>query len=237
MKALVSAALLLGSMLVSAPAVMAQAPPPTLTGETLNSSGTATMTTSASCNPDGTSTFTYQTSGIATGPYAGTYTETGTVTLGPQPIKPGVFSAPGGIVTSWTAGFTITSTAPIVATITGSKTLLPPPPGLSPDVVGICEDGTRGIPGFPPFPSQQAANNFFGNQLLGYTATITLSGGEQFRDTGTSRASESVIADAPSATFFIENYVSQQTVTIPLCDENSQGDQIQDDDDQGCVNP
>ena len=117
---------------------------------------------------------------------------------------------------------------------------MPPPAGFSADTVGICEDGTRGIPGAPNFPSQQAANNYFSNQRLGYTATITLATGEQFSDTGTSGASlNSTPSSAANAgtNNFTETYASQQAATIPLCDENSPGDQNQDDDDQGCVNP
>src|SRR4051794_26076238 len=89
----------------------AQAPPPTLTGETLVGGVFAPpgmsslVVTSASCNPSGNSTFTYQASGPAGPPYVGTYTETGTVTIGPQTI-PG--TPPNGLVTSWTANFTIT---------------------------------------------------------------------------------------------------------------------------------
>ena len=237
MKGLAVAGLLLGLTLLSAPAVGAQTAPPTLTGEVLTSSGPTTFTTSATCDPSGTSTFSYQTSGVATGPYPGTYTETGTVTLGPQPIQPGVFSAPGGIVTAWTANFTITSAA---GNVTGTKELLPPPTGFSPDVLGICENGSRGIAGFPNFPPQQAANSYFSNQRLGYTATITLAGGSQYRDSGTSGASlNSTPPDAANVATnnFIENYASQQSVALALCDENSAGDQNQDDDDQGCVNP
>jgi len=219
-------------LLLAAPTASAQVPPPTLTGESLT--GTTTTTTSATCDPGGTSTFSYQTSGVAAGPYNGTFTETGTVTVGPQPIPANTFSAPGGIVMSWTASFTITSATP-AATITGTKSLLPPPPGFSADVVGVCEDGTRGIDGFPHFPPQQFAGNVFSQQLLGYTATITV-GGEQFRDTGTSRAAVSVTVTA-AGTFFLENYTSSQAATIPLCDEDAQINQNQVNNDQGCANP
>src|SRR5919108_5112050 len=96
--------------LIATPAAHAQVQPPTLTFETLT--GTTNTVTSANCNPEGTSTFSYSTSGVAAGPYNGTFTETGTVTVGPQPIPPGTFSAPGGTVLSWDVTFTITSTAP-----------------------------------------------------------------------------------------------------------------------------
>src|SRR5256885_5935224 len=237
MKGLIVAMVFLGVILVSAPGAMAQtAPPLRLTGETLSSAGASTFTTSASCNPNGTSTFSYQTSGAATGPYTGTYTETGTVTVGPQPIVPNTFSAPGGIVTSWTASFTITSPT---GNVTGTKTLLPPPAGFSADTAGICEAGNRGIDGVP-FAPQQAANNYFSHQRLGFTATITLATGAQFSDTGTSGASlNSTPSSAANAgtNNFTAPHASQQAATIPLCDENSPGDQNQDDDDQGCVNP
>lgn len=232
MKRLLVGTILAVPLVFAAPAVSAQVPPPTLTGETLT--GTTTTTTSSDCNPEGTSTFSYATSGIASGPYNGTFTETGTVTIGPQPLVPGVFSAPGGLVTTWTATFTITSTVP-AATITGTKSLVGPPPG--PDVGGTCENGTRGIPGAPPFPNQQFAGNLTSNQLLAYTATITMDGAE-FRDTGTSRAVVSVLPNAtPLATFFGETYTSDQVATVPLCDEDAQNNQDQGGNDQGCANP
>src|SRR5256714_9908597 len=185
MKGLIVATVFLGVILVSAPGAMAQtAPPLRLTGETLSSAGASTFTTSASCNPNGTSTFSYHTSGIATAPYTGTYTETGTVTVGPQPIRPNTFSAPGGVVTSWTASFTITSPT---RNVTGTTTLFPPPAGFSADTAGICEAGDRGIDGFP-FPPQQAANNYFSHQRRGYTAAITVDTRERVRDKGTSPA-------------------------------------------------
>jgi hypothetical protein len=222
------------AFLFAAPSVHAQVPPPTLTGETL--SGTTIATTSASCNPDGTSTFTYQTTGSASGPYNGTFSETGTVTIGPQPLVAGTFSAPGGIVTGWTASFTINSVAP-AASITGTKKLLPPPPGFSADISGICESGTRGIPGFLPFPEQYSANGLVSHQLLGYTATISIAGDGQYQDSGTSRGFVSVLPATPSVDAFTETFVSQEAATIPLCDENSQRDQGQGANDQGCANP
>lgn len=225
-----ASALLACAIVLSLPTISAQiVPPPTLTGETLNAGfGSQTFSTSSSCDPSNTSTFSYQTSGTATGPYPGTFIETGTVTIGPQ-VFPSGQSAPSGPVTSWTASFTITT--PTGEIVTGTKTLTLPPPGGGPPVTGICTNGSA------TFGAEQAANTAGSAQSLAYTATISVPGGDQFRDTGTSQASVSVTPATPQANNFSETFASQQSITIALCDENSETNQNQDDDDQGCVNP
>ena len=78
----------------------------------------------ASCNPDGTSTINYWVVGEAgaldakgnfsanKGPYPGTFTEQGTLTMGPQAVS-GISITPASVLT-WTATFTIVSSAGIV---------------------------------------------------------------------------------------------------------------------------
>ena len=212
-------------LLLAAPTASAQVPPPTLTGETLSSLGPETTSTSFNCDPQGTSTFTYQTSGVAAGPYPGTYSETGTVTLGPQ-VLPG--GPPILFLISWTASFTITSTA---GTVTGTKTLSPLVPPQSPPAIGACTTGGQ------TFGAQRSANTFNSAQRLVYTATIALPGGEQFADSGTSDASMNDVPATPQTNNFLENYTSEQVTTTPLCDEDSQLDQNQVNNDQGCANP
>jgi len=212
-------------LLLAAPTASAQVPPPTLTGETLSSLGPETTSTSFNCDPQGTSTFTYQTSGVAAGPYPGTYSETGTVTLGPQVIPGG---PPTGFLINWTASFTITSPA---GTVTGTKTLSPLAPGQSPPAIGACTTGGQ------TFGAQRSANTFGSAQSLAYTATITLPGGEPFADSGTSKASMNDTPATPQANNFFETYTSERVTTTPLCHEDSQLDQNQVNNDQGCANP
>jgi hypothetical protein len=219
-------AVTLALLALSSPAAMAQTPPPTLTGETFLGGqfapGVSTVTVmSANCNPGGTSTFTYNAMGPSSAPYLGTYSETGTVTIGPQTIAG---TPPSGIVTGWTASFTITSSA---GNVTGSKSLMP---GASPS--GICENG---IAGPPSFMAQRSAATGIQN-LLAYTAIITVPGGGQFRDSGGSDASVNVSPDFPASDNFFEQFTSQQATTTVFCDEDDQGNQAQDLDDQGCAN-
>jgi hypothetical protein len=203
----------------------AQTPPPTLTGETLLGGlfappGTSSLVvTLSSCNPSGTSTFTYQASGPAGPPYVGTYTETGTVTIGPQTI-PG--TPPNGLVTSWTANFTITSA---IGTVVGTKSL----PPNAPAIPGVCKGPDL------LFPAQRSVATGAQNVLV-YTATITVDGAH-FGDQGGSQASVNEFADIPSFNNFYEMFTSSQATTTPLCDENSQTNQHQPGNDQGCANP
>ena len=97
----------------------AQVTAPTLTGE-LFMDPVATAT--GDCDPATTATFTYATAGIATGAYPGTFTETGTVTIQPQPAGPPELlgQLPPAPLVSWTAAFAIDSPA---GQVTGTKTL------------------------------------------------------------------------------------------------------------------
>lgn len=215
---------------LTAAAASAQVPPPTLTGEQflggLFAPGVSSVTvTSENCNPSGTSTFTYVATGPAGPPYVGTYTETGTVEIGPQ-----IFGGPppNGVVTSWTATFSIDS---VVGTVEGNKSLTPPPPGATSTVAGICTSGF--------FPEQRSAATgpFNPVQHLAYTAVITTPEGAQFADHGQSFASVNVFPEIPAFNNFFENFFSEQTETTPLCNQNDQSNQNQVGNDQGCVNP
>jgi hypothetical protein len=202
----------------------AATPPPTLTGETLlgglfTPEASSVVVTSASCDPGGTSTFTYQASGPASLPYAGTYSETGTVTIGPQTTAG---TPPSGQVTSWTASFTINSA---IGTVAGTKSL----PPNTPDIAGICT-------GTDVSPAQESAATGAQSVLL-YTATITVPGGSQFMDKGGSQASVNVFPDIPAFNNFFENFTSSQTTTTPVCNQDSQNNQNQSNNNQGCANP
>jgi hypothetical protein len=215
---------LLASLIAVTAVAAPQVPAPTLTGETFlgglfTAEQSSVTVTSASCNPSGTSSFTYQASGPATGPYPGTYTETGTVTLGPQTIAG---TPPNGIVTSWTASFRITSPT---GSVTGSKSLVPNGPQLP----GICTDNGEF------FPQRSAATGF--QDALAYTATITVSGGAQYSDHGFSDASVGEFPTFPPFNQFFEDFRSQQATTTLVCDPNSQGNQGQNGNNQGCQNP
>jgi hypothetical protein len=205
----------------------AQTVAPTLTGETLLSGvfagGTgSTVVTSENCNPTGTSSFSYRSTGIATGPYPGTYVEEGTVTIGPQ-IFPGTPDT--GVVTGWTASYTITSAT---GNVTGTKTLTPPPPGATGTDAGSCT--STGV-------EQRSAATGVANQPLAYTATITIATGEQFSDHGLSNASVNSFPTIPAFDNFFEDYTSLQATATPLCNEDDQAQQNQGGNGQGCANP
>lgn len=217
-------AITIAALALNVPASSAQVPPPTLTGETflggLFTTEPSSVVTSASCDPTGTSTFTYQTTGPAAGPYVGTFTETGTVTLGPQ-TNPG--TPPTGTVTSWTASFTIASAT---GNVTGSKSL----PAGAPPVAGICTEGSD------VFIAQRSAATG-AQDVLAYTATITVPGGTQYSDHGLSEASINDFPTEPTFDNFFEQFVSDQATTTLLCNEDDQSDQDQTGNDQGCQNP
>lgn len=223
-RALSVLAVTIAVLALNVPAASAQVPPPTLTGETflggLFTTEPSSLVTSASCNPTGTSTFTYQATGPAAGPYVGTYTETGTVTIGPQ-VNGG--SPPTGVVTSWTASFTISSA---IGNVTGSKSLPPD----APPVVGICTEGSD------VFIAQRSAATGVDN-ILEYTATITAPDGTQYTDHGHSAASVNDFPTEPSFDNFFEQFASDQATTTPVCDEDNQGNQNQGGNGQGCQNP
>jgi hypothetical protein len=214
---------------LSAPGSWAQAPQPTLSGESFAAglfttpSGLGSIAvTSASCNPSGTSTFTYAVLGPAAGYYAGAFTETGTVTMGPQTF-PGGSGNPSALLTSWTVSFTISSPN---GSVTGTKTL---PTGTT--GVGICTTAPQ---------SPTGVEQYSGNVTppgLSYLATIT-AGGAQFSDQGLSFPV--TFNDVPATAVsnnFDESLTSEQATATPLCNQDSQTNQDQILNAQGCASP
>jgi len=164
----------------------------------------------ASCNPDGTSTINYWVVGEAgaldakgnfsanKGPYPGTFTEQGTLTMGPQAVSE-ISITPASVLT-WTATFTIVSSAGIVngtTSLTGPGStglcLLAPNGQLaqaawgtsapynysyaatisSPRVQGTFADAGESYPQlFAPYPWSSSPNSFF-EQMTSSQATAT----------------------------------------------------------------
>jgi len=219
---------LLSVLVLRVPAAAAQVPPPTLSGESFAAGLFTTpagqgsiAVTSANCNPAGNSSFSYKVSGPATGPYPGTFTETSTVTMGPQNIGAG-FSNPTALITKWTVSFTITSPA---GSVTGTKTF---PTGAT--GVGICTTASQS-----PVGAEQYAANVVPPGLA-YKATITVSGA-QFGDHGLSfPVTFNEGPAAAAANNFNESFASEQVTTTPLCNQDSQGNQDQVLNQQGCAN-
>lgn len=214
-------------LVLCAPAAAAQAPPPTLTGESLAAglfttpAGLGSIAiTSATCKPSGSSSFSYEVSGPAAGPYPGTFTESGTVTMGPQNITTG-FSNPTALITAWTVSFTITSPA---GSVTGTKILLTGATG-----VGICTTASQS----PVGVEQYAANVMPG---LAYRSAISVSGA-QFGDHGLSfPVTFNDVPATAGSNNFNEGFTSEQVTTMQLCNQNSQGNQDQVLNQQGCTN-
>jgi hypothetical protein len=215
-------------LVLCAPTAAAQAPPPTLTGESLAAglftapAGLGSIAiTSATCKPAASSSFSYQVSGPAAGPYPGTFTESGTVTMGPQNITTG-FSNPTALITAWTVSFTITSPA---GSVTGTKTL---PTGAT--GVGICTTASQS----PVGVEQYAANVV--PPGLAYRAAISVSGA-QFGDHGLSfPVTFNDVPATAASNNFNEGFTSEQVTTMQLCNQNSQANQDQVLNQQGCTN-
>lgn len=213
------------ALVLGVPAAAAQVPPPTLNLESFVAGPGAgsIAVTSATCNPAGNSSFSYKVSGPASTPYPGTFTETGTVTMGPQNIPNGS-SNPNGLLTGWTASFTITSPT---GSVTGTKTL---PIGAT-DTLGICTTASQS-----PVGLEEYAANVVMSPGLAYKATIT-SSGAQFGDHGNSfNVTFTDIPTIAAVTNFEEKFFSAQVATTPLCNQNSQTNQDQVGNQQGCAN-
>jgi len=167
----------------------------------------------ASCNPDGTSTISYWVAGKAgaldasgsfsasKGPYPGTFVEQGTLTMGPQAVS-GTSVTPASVLT-WTASFTIVSSAGIVKGTTsltgpGSTGLCLVEPngqltqaawGTSPPynysyaatisstrLQGTFADSGESYPQlFAPYPWSSSPNSFFEQMTSSQTTTTALS--------------------------------------------------------------
>jgi hypothetical protein len=214
-------------VVLAVPAAAAQVPPPTLNLELFTAAPFMAVgsiaVTSATCNPAGDSSFRYRVSGSASTPYQGTFTETGTVTMGPQNISNGS-SNPNGLLTGWTASFTITSPT---GSVTGTKSL----PAGATDTLGICTTASQS-----PVGLEEYAANVVMSPGLAYRATITISDA-QFGDHGNSFSV--TFTDIPilaPVTTFEERFTSQQLTTTPLCNQDSQTNQDQVGNHQGCAN-
>jgi len=180
--------------------------------------GSVTMTCTLQGNG---AVLSFTASGVAVGPYPGTFTESGSYTLGP-PVSFGGTVAES--VIGFSATFSIQSPA---GTVTGTKTGTAAQQ-LPPGSFGFCTAF-----GSPQFTNGAAA---FGS----YTATITTAQGS-FRDTGGTLAQVNQPPPLPPSfvsgpSGFFETFSSSNGV-VPLCDENSQGNQGQNGNNQGCVNP
>jgi hypothetical protein len=72
---------------------------------------------------------------------------------------------------------------------------------------------------------------------LAYTATITVSGA-QFGDHGLSfPVTFNDVPATAASNNFNETFTSEQATTTPLCNQNSQTNQDQGSNQQGCANP
>jgi hypothetical protein len=193
--------------------------PPTLTGETLDSSGLSSDPgQQQNCDANGF-VYTYRAAGLAIGPYPGTFVETGTIrvganTLAPSPGLDGVLVR--GPILEFHAHFTIFSAD---AMVTGTKSV------SAGDVLLGNASFTCGNAMVGSNPVQVRHATPFQAQ---YQATITTSTGS-FRDEGTALVSR--LADTsntfpvplPPGTFpglavsdFIEMFFSNNLAPVPL---------------------
>jgi hypothetical protein len=206
----------------------AQTPPATLTGEIFTISA---PTVTATCDSTG-STVRYTVSGAAIGPYPGTYTESGTLTIGPETLPKFVDGYQAGPITSATINFSVDSPA---GQVTGTKSL----PAITSDAYGLCYSPALGGGSFVELCAC--------NSPLNYTATINTPTG-QFGDRGISGLTlDQVQGTVLTNTFFhevieqtntfMESFTSSLLVPFLLCDENSQTNQNQGGNGQGCANP
>ena len=182
----------------------AQVPPASLSGENLEGGDLfaqpgGTTITAMNCNPAGNSSLSFTATGIAMGPYTGTFTESGTVSFGPETQNFG-FPYPVGLVTDFTAQFTITSDA---GTVTGSKGFngsVTPPPPFGPSVA-FCD-----APGGSGFGIDVTQGT--------YTASIQTATG-----TATDLGTTGIVANGPSSGLpsgsFGEDFVSSQPAVGP----------------------
>lgn len=190
-----AAALALLLLLSPSQAARAQTSGGTLNGETLSrvsggANDSAFQISNLSCTQGGVAGFDFTTTGTATGPYPGTYSESGSVTFQ---------NAPGGVITSFSSQFTITSGANV---ITGTKQLAPvqPPQGINNR--GVCQPLQNGT---------LAISNIFIIVAAEYTANIPTAAGS-VTETGTSRVSGSaLVARNPDGSLNAASYSFNET--------------------------
>ena len=166
--ALVAFAAVLAAVVAATPASAATVPPPSLVGEQLvagtdNLSSDTVFSTNLHCNADESGTIDFHAAGVATGPYPGTFVEDGTVTIG----APGLDGL--GPVLTFSANFTISMGSTTL--VTGTKTMLANAANEG-DCLNLLAAGFNGI--------------FI--TAVSYDATIHLSDGSAFRDTGDGQA-------------------------------------------------
>lgn len=213
---------------LAAATASAQSLPSTLTGEIFTISA---PTVTATCG-SGSSTVSYTVSGTAIGPYPGTYTERGTLTIGPETLPQFVNGYEFGPITSATINFSIDSPA---GQVTGTKSL----PAITSDAFGLCYSPALGGGSFVELCAC--------NLPLNYTATINTPTG-QFGDRGVSGLTlDQVQGTVLTNTFFhdviqetntfMESFNSSLLVPFLICDEDSQTNQNQGGNNQGCANP
>jgi hypothetical protein len=184
-------------------------------GFTCVSAGQGSVTTTCTLQTDGTAVLSFSvTNGVASGPYPGSFSESGIYTLGP------VNSGGGGVgevVIGFSATFSIQSPA---GTVTGTKT------GTAAQQAPLSHNFCTAFPG-------QLGN--FGGAFASYSATIQTAQGS-FRDTGQTLAQVNGGFPPIVPSGFFEHFYNSNGV-VPLCDENSQGNQSQNSNNQGCANP
>lgn len=186
-----------------APSATAADLPPTLMGEQLND---PTPTLTVDCHPDGTSTISFEAEGVATGPYPGSFTETGTATIGPQPLDPDGFNRRGPLI-DFEATFAIDSS---VGQVVGTKKF-----------TGYTDPGTQVAVGQCYSTTPNGVGYFrtaIARYTVGYEATITTGDG-RFVDRGVVPlfATQYQTNDRNEVTFqeFIENFESQLDAVEP----------------------
>ncbi|MGH7686240.1 MAG: hypothetical protein ACREN2_05425 [Candidatus Dormibacteria bacterium] len=170
------------------------------------------VTTNCISGPNGTAILSFTAQGVAIGPYPGTFTESGSYTLGPLGSGGNSMSE---TVIAFSSTFSIQSAS---GNISGSKS-------------------ASGVP--------QPANTFnfcpvfnlgtFAGAFANYDATITTTSGS-FRDTGSALAQVGGPGGAPPGFFEVFSN-SNGVVPIPTCNQNSQVNQGQGRNNQGCANP
>jgi hypothetical protein len=165
------------------------------------------------CDLTGTSTINFTASGVAVGTYPGPYTETGTITLGPQPAIGSQV-----LLTTFQSTFTINSP---VGRVTGTKELHPVFGGS-----GLCYDFQFGS----LFLDSRIASG-----LLRYEAVIETPDGRRFRDRGESTFNLTDVDSPPADAvhFFDEGFQSDLSAPEPIRPGKGCGDKNREHEREG----